>query len=63
MQRTHTRLVPILGAGSCALMMFGLGIVTWLRFIIWMAVGFAIGTARFRGKGSVEMEEATELKG
>ena len=28
-----------------------------------MAVGFAIGTARFRVKGSVEMEEATELKG
>lgn len=28
-----------------------------------MAVGFAVGTARFRVKGSVEMEEATELKG
>ena len=27
-----------------------------------MAVGFAIGTARFRAKGSVEMEEAGELK-
>src|ERR1700716_674232 len=28
-----------------------------------MAVGFGVGIARFRGKGSVEMEEATELKG
>jgi len=28
-----------------------------------MAVGFGIGTARFRAKGSVEMEEAAELKG
>lgn len=28
-----------------------------------MAVGFAIGTARFRAKGSVEMEEAVDLKG
>jgi NAD(P)H-quinone oxidoreductase subunit 4L len=28
-----------------------------------MAVGFALGTARFRAKGSVEMEEAVELKG
>ena len=28
-----------------------------------MAVGFAIGIARFRVKGSVEIEEATELKG
>jgi NAD(P)H-quinone oxidoreductase subunit 4L len=28
-----------------------------------MAVGFGVGTARFRAKGSVEMEEAEELKG
>lgn len=27
------------------------------------AVGFGVGTARFRSKGSVEMEEAAELKG
>lgn len=26
------------------------------------AVGFGLGTARFRAKGSVEMEEAVELK-
>jgi NAD(P)H-quinone oxidoreductase subunit 4L len=28
-----------------------------------MAVGFGVGTARFRSKGSVEMEEARDLKG
>ncbi len=28
-----------------------------------MAVGFGVATARFRAKGSVEMEEAQELKG
>ncbi len=28
-----------------------------------MAVGFGVGTARFRARGSVEMEEARELKG
>ena len=28
-----------------------------------MAVGFGVGTARFRYKGSVEMEEAQDLKG
>jgi NAD(P)H-quinone oxidoreductase subunit 4L len=28
-----------------------------------MAVGFGVGTARFRYKGSVEMEEARDLKG
>ena len=27
-----------------------------------MAVGFGVGTARFRAVGSVEMEEAAELK-
>lgn len=27
-----------------------------------MAVGFAVGTARFRARGTVEMEEAVELK-
>ena len=28
-----------------------------------MAVGFGVGTGRFRAKGSVEMEEARDLKG
>ncbi len=28
-----------------------------------MAVGFGVGTGRFRAKGSVEMEEASDLKG
>jgi NAD(P)H-quinone oxidoreductase subunit 4L len=28
-----------------------------------MAVGFGVGTARFRSRGSVEMEEARDLKG
>lgn len=28
-----------------------------------MAVGFGIATTRFRSRGSVEMEEASELKG
>lgn len=28
-----------------------------------MAVGFGVATARFRAKGSVELEEAAELKG
>jgi NAD(P)H-quinone oxidoreductase subunit 4L len=28
-----------------------------------MAVGFGVGTGRFRAKGSVEMEEAQDLKG
>ena len=35
-------LVPILGAGICLLQMYSLPLDTWLRLIIWMAIGFAI---------------------
>ncbi len=35
-------LVPILGAGICLVQMYSLPLDTWLRLIIWMAVGFAI---------------------
>lgn len=35
-------LIPILGMVSCFILMLSLPIITWLRFIIWMAVGVAI---------------------
>ena len=35
-------IVPILGAGSCFLMMLGLGETTWLRFVIWLGIGLGI---------------------
>jgi len=35
-------LVPILGAGICILQMASLPLDTWLRLIIWMAIGFVI---------------------
>lgn len=35
-------LVPLLGAGFCLLQMFALPWDTWLRLIIWMAIGFII---------------------
>ncbi len=35
-------LVPILGAGICLLQMVALPLDTWLRLIIWMAIGFSI---------------------
>jgi APA family basic amino acid/polyamine antiporter len=35
-------LVPLLGAAVCLLQMFALPGDTWLRLIIWMAIGFAI---------------------
>lgn len=34
--------VPTLGIISCFILMLSLPIITWLRFIIWMAVGIAI---------------------
>ena len=35
-------LVPALGIASCFLLMLSLPVVTWIRFIAWMALGFAI---------------------
>ena len=45
-------IVPVLGASSCTLMMFGLDRVTWARFILWMSVGLLIylGYGRFHSK-------------
>jgi APA family basic amino acid/polyamine antiporter len=58
-------LVPLLGAASCILMMFGLGIVTWLRFVVWMAVGFMIyfGYGRFHSRvATIDEDGAGRLK-
>ena len=41
--------------------MFSLIVMTVMA--LEMAVGFGVATARFRATGSVEMEEAAELKG
>jgi APA family basic amino acid/polyamine antiporter len=35
-------LVPILGAGICLLQMYSLPLDTWLRLIVWMAIGIII---------------------
>jgi APA family basic amino acid/polyamine antiporter len=35
-------MVPILGASICFLQMISLPLDTWLRLIVWMAIGFAI---------------------
>ena len=48
---------PDMAAGQ----MFVLIVMTVMA--IEMAVGFGVAIARFRAKGSVEMEEAAELKG
>ncbi len=50
-----------LHADSYAGQMFVLIVMTVMA--LEMAVGFAVALARFRARGSVEMEEAQELKG
>jgi len=35
-------LVPIVGIGFCVLLMFGLPLDTWLRLVIWLALGLAV---------------------
>jgi len=50
-------LYPDVAAGQ----MFVLIVMTVMA--VEMAVGFAVAIARFRSRGSVEMEEARELKG
>ncbi|MDX1909401.1 MAG: amino acid permease [Bacteroidia bacterium] len=34
--------VPILGAGFCLLMIYGLGAENWMRLIVWLLIGFGI---------------------
>lgn len=35
-------MVPILGMVSCFILMLSLPTITWIRFVVWMAIGFAI---------------------
>ncbi len=35
-------LVPALGIASCFLLMLSLPVITWIRFVAWMALGFSI---------------------
>jgi APA family basic amino acid/polyamine antiporter len=35
-------LVPALGMISCFILMLSLPIITWIRFVVWMAIGIAI---------------------
>lgn len=35
-------LVPVLGMGSCLVLMFGLPIENWWRLIVWLCIGFVV---------------------
>ena len=34
--------VPLLGIAFCLYLIFSLAVVTWLRFVIWMAIGLSV---------------------
>jgi APA family basic amino acid/polyamine antiporter len=50
-------LVPVLGMFFCAYLMLSLPAVTWIRFFVWMALGFAIyfGYGRFHSRIAQEI--------
>jgi len=54
-------LVPLLGAGSCLLMMFGLDWTTWIRFFVWMGAGFSIYFSYGRFHSRVALESVAPI--
>ena len=51
--------VPILGILFCLALMAGLPLDTWIRLIVWMAIGFAIYFAYSRHHSKVQKDAAT----
>ncbi|MFF2086131.1 amino acid permease [Nocardia sp. NPDC058176] len=49
--------VPILGAAACLWLMLNLSIETWLRFVIWMALGVIVYFAYGRGHSVLGREK------
>jgi APA family basic amino acid/polyamine antiporter len=50
--------VPALGVLSCGYLMYGLPLDTWLRLIIWLAVGLGIYFGYSRHHSRVQLREA-----
>jgi APA family basic amino acid/polyamine antiporter len=51
--------IPILAAVICVYLMLNLSLETWLRFLIWMALGFVIYFVYGRSRSRVGLEERT----
>ena len=54
--------VPILGILFCLVLMAGLPLDTWLRLIIWMAVGLAVYFFYGRKHSVLRKREGTAVK-
>ena len=46
--------VPILSAVICSYLMINLSVETWLRFLVWLAIGFVIYFAYSRSHSRLE---------
>ena len=33
---------PLISIACCVLLMMGLPLLTWIRFVVWLVIGFAI---------------------
>jgi len=55
-------LVPILGAGVCGAMMYGLDERTWEGFLIWTALGLIVYFLYSRHNSAARKESSTNLK-
>ncbi len=51
--------LPIVSAAICAYLMLNLSVETWLRFLVWLALGFAIYFAYSRRHARVGMQDFT----
>ena len=47
-------LVPLLSIASCLLLMMGLPLLTWLRFVLWLVIGLVIYTTFGRKHSTLE---------
>ncbi|OCB50486.1 amino acid permease [Mycobacterium vulneris] len=53
-------LIPILAAGSCLWLMLNLEVETWLRFVIWMAIGAVVYLAYGRSHSLLARQRQPE---